>query len=267
MLLSVVTAIAANALSCKPVDGAGRLLQDDITWIIVGETHGTNETPEAFGNLVCLATRTNRPVIVAVEFSSDFQPAIDLFLASDGGVEAQREFLALPNWRNEFQDGRTSIAMLRLFEELRGLKQAGAIEGVVATDIGRATPEGLQRDAAMANAWQNISREENAIVLALVGNIHAMRIPWSHSSGTITTAGSLMPTAHTITVNVVGNGGDAWNCTREGCGVSRSVSKREAESGLKFSDDPSSRWTVTYDLGVPTTAALPAVQEIGADGE
>ncbi|MEO0591028.1 MAG: hypothetical protein AAFZ11_10770 [Pseudomonadota bacterium] len=267
MLFSVVAAIASNTLSCTPVDGASRLFRDDVTWIIVGEIHGTNQTPQAFGNLVCLATRTNRAVIVAVEFSSDWQPAIDRFLASDGGAEAQREFLELPGWRDEFQDGRTSIAMLRLFEELRRMKQAGAVDGVVATDIGRTTPEGLHRDAAMAQAWQDISREDNAIVLALVGNIHAMRIPWSHSYGTLETAGSLMPSAQTVTVNVLSNGGEAWNCTREGCGVSRSGSKREAQPGLEFSNDPNSRWSVTYELGVPTTAALPAVQEFAATGQ
>lgn len=259
MLFMISAAIAAQAMSCTPVEAAGQLFDDNVYWIIVGELHGTNEAPDAFANLVCLATQTNRPVTVAVEFSSDLQPAIDLFLASDGGAKARSDFLSLPVWQRDFQDGRTSVAMLRLFETLRRMKQAGSISAVLATDIGQSTPPDLQRDAAMAHAWQTIPRPNNDLVLAFVGNIHAMRVPWTYSGGSVATAGSLMPPSQTVTVNIVGNGGDAWNCTSKGCGVSSARPSAEAGRGLKFHESASSPWSVTYELGIPTTAASPAV--------
>ncbi|MEM7703660.1 MAG: hypothetical protein AAF251_17115 [Pseudomonadota bacterium] len=267
MLLAFSAAIAAQAMPCAPVEAAGQLFDDDVHWIIVGELHGTNEAPDAFANLVCLATRTNRPVTVAVEFSSDWQPAFDLFLASDGGPKAQQDFLELPDWQKDFQDGRTSVAMLRLFETLRRMKQSGAIADVRATDIGQSTPPGLERDAAMADAWQKIAQPDNGLVLALVGNIHAMRVPLTYSGGSVATAGSLMPPAHTVTVNIVGNGGDAWNCTREGCGVSHALPSPKADKGLQFSESADTPWAVTYELGVPTTAALPALQKNAREGD
>ena len=257
MIASLSALLAASASTCVPVPGAEKLWQPATRWIIVGEMHGTNETPAAFTNLVCLASDGDRPVTVALEYSADWQPAIDRYLASDGGTEARSDLLALPVWGTGFPDGRGSTAFLRMLEDFRRMKQAGQIDGVVCTDVGANAPAGETRDAYMARAWTSIQAPENAIILALVGNVHAMRNAMIRPSHTIITAGSLMPSARTLTINVAGNGGKAWNC-QEDCGPHDNGRPRTASSGIVFSKTPDVPWGAVYELGVPTTAAPPA---------
>ena len=76
---------------------------------VVGEQHGTNETPSTFANLVCLASK-GRPVVVAVEQPTGEQAAIDAYLMSDGGRVAEAAFLKSAIWTNKFKDGRSSQA-------------------------------------------------------------------------------------------------------------------------------------------------------------
>lgn len=259
MIVSLAALLAAMASGCVPVPGADGLWQSKTRWVVVGEIHGTNETPDAFTNLVCLAAATGRPVTVALEYSADWQPVINAYLASDGGSEARATLLTLPVWKSEVQDGRGSVAFLRMFDRLRRMKRAGQITGVIGSDEGRSPPPGQMRDAAMAKAWTAIPAANNGIILALVGNIHAMRKAMVRPDRTIVTAGSLMPPARTITVNVIGNGGKAWNCQSDGCGEHKNGAPRTANTGISFGNDADHAWDTTYELGRPTTAAAPAI--------
>jgi len=258
----VLTAMlgASSVSACTPVVGADRLWQGSNRWIIVGEMHGTNETPDAFLNLVCLAAETRRPVTVALELSADGQSVIDAYLTSDGGAQARAALLSLPNFTSEMQDGRGSGAFARLLERLRQLKMVGKVKRVMATDIGVSTPSGQDRNAAMAQNWIAIPASKNGIVLALVGNLHAMRTPITFGKRTIVTAGSLMPVTQTVTLNVDGNGGTAWNCQADGCMVHKNGSARQAAAGIGYSTAPDRKWDGIYELGTATTAAEPAVR-------
>ncbi|RYG89555.1 MAG: hypothetical protein EON59_01395 [Alphaproteobacteria bacterium] len=139
------------------------------------------------------------------------------------------------------------------------MKQAKKISGVIAADVGGFSPSGRDRNVAMAEAWTAIPAPDHGIVIALVGNIHAMRIPITFSSRTIITAGSLMPAKRTITVNVTGSGGKAWTCEQDGCGEHENGGPRQAAVGITFSRDADRRWDASYELGIPTTAAAPAI--------
>lgn len=67
-------------VQCRSISGADALVnRTDLRWIVVGEMHGTKETPEVFSDLTCLAS-ASRPVIVAVEQLTTEQPAIDDFI-------------------------------------------------------------------------------------------------------------------------------------------------------------------------------------------
>ena len=181
-------------------------------WVIVGEIHGTIETPEAYANLACLAVQSERPVTIAVKYSADWQPVIDAYLRSDGKEKARAALLSLPVWHAKLPDGRGSVAFLRMFDRLRQMFQDGEITGVIGSDVGHATPAELTRNEAMANAWMAIPAPDNGIVLALVGNFHAMRKAAVRPNQTIMTAGSLMLPTRTITINIVGMKGTAWVC-------------------------------------------------------
>jgi hypothetical protein len=259
-MIAIVAAVFGAALpSCLPVSGADRLWQPTTRWVIVGEMHGTNETPDAFANLICLAAATRRPITVALEYSSDAQPVIDTYLASNGDAQARSALLTLQLFASEMQDGRGSVAFLRLWDRLRRLKQTGKIDGVVASDVGRSTPSGLERNAAMAQTWTAIAAPDNGIILVLVGSLHAMRKSITFPGRTIIPAGSLMSASRAITINVVGSGGQAWNCQDDGCKAHDNGEPRAVATGLTYSKNPDRRWDATYELGILTTAAIPAV--------
>lgn len=258
MIIELAAIAAATASGCTPVAGADQLWRPGIRWVLVGELHGTNEIPDAFANLVCLAGERQRAVTVALEYSADWQDTIDTYLASDGGAAARAALLAIPVWGSRLQDGRTSTAFLRLFERLRVLKRAGRIAGVVAADVRSRAAMAGPRDAAMARAWQAIPVAGDGVVLALVGNLHAMRTSWTFAGRTIETAGSLMPRAQTMTVNVMGLGGTAWTCQDDGCAPHAAGDARFAKAGIAATTDPAIPYDAMYELGVPTTAALPA---------
>lgn len=261
MLLGILTALtAASAPACQPVVGAEALWRKDTRWVIVGEIHGTTEMPRAFANLACLAAKSGRPVTIALEFSADWQPVIDSYMQSKGDAAATAALLALPVWKAEFQDGRGSQAFLSLFENLRRLHSAGMIKRVVATDK-KAAPlaAGQTRDDAMANNWKNVVAPADGLILALVGNIHAMRRPLDRPGGAIYPAASLLDASKTVTVNVRSNGGTAWNCQVDGCATHPSGPDRQAAPGIAFSTDPSVPWHAVYELGTITTASAPAV--------
>lgn len=259
-MISVAAWFLASVSGCSPVPGADRLWEPKIRWAIMGEVHGTNEAPDAFVNLVCLAAESGRPVTVAVEYSADGQSTIDAYLSSNGNAEARAALLRLREFTSPTQDGRDSVAFLRMWDRLRRMKQAGWIDGVVAADIGRSSPAGRSRDATMARNWIDISAPDDALIMILAGNVHAMRKPMHFPGRTIVTAGSLMPVGRTITVNVVGDGGTAWTCEADGCGRHDSGPQRGVVSGISYTTDPDRDWDASYELGMPTTAAMPVLK-------
>ncbi len=259
MIAMLAALVGATTAPCVPVAGADRLWSATTRWVIVGELHGTNEIPDAFANLLCLAAVTGRPVTVALEYPADGQAVIDAWLESDGDTAARSALLKLPIWSTEFQDGRSSVAFLRLWDTLRVMKQSGTIAGVVASDVGRSMPPGQTRDAAMAASWTAIPRNDRDLVLILVGNVHAMRKPAIFGDRKIITAGSLMPRRQTVSINVIGSGGTAWTCESDGCREHDSGPPRPAVAGITFDKNPGRSWDATYRLGGGTTAAPPAI--------
>jgi hypothetical protein len=260
----MITALMAMLLSaapspCAAVPGADQLLGSSINWVVIGEMHGTNETPDAFADLVCLAAKTGRPVTVALEYPVDEQPVIDAFLASDGGPTAQAGLLAAPVWHRDMQDGRTSVAFLRLFHRLRVMKQHHLIEGVRAFDVPDKGNEPRERNAAMADHLTALVSGPDRLVMVLVGNFHAVRHPLERGGTTIRPAAALLPRDRTVTINVIGNGGVAWNCQQDGCGPHDYGGDPKAMAGIVPVTDADGGWDMLYMLGKPVTAAVPAV--------
>src|SRR5690606_37093282 len=64
----VLASTAANsASSCTEITGWEQILaRDETRWIVIGETHGSNEVPELFTDAVCLTAQSRR-VVVGVE--------------------------------------------------------------------------------------------------------------------------------------------------------------------------------------------------------
>ena len=261
----MITALAAMLLSaataspCLPVPGADQLWAPTTNWVFIGEVHGTNETPDAFANLVCLAAKTRRPITVALEYPVDEQPVIDAFLASDGGSAAEAALLAAAMWHRDVQDGRTSVAFLRLFQRLRVMHHQHLITGVRAFDVPEKSVEPRERNAAMADRLAALAPHPDQLVMVLVGNFHAIRHPVERAGKTIQPAAALLPRGRTVTVNVVGNGGTAWYCQQDGCGSRDYGRNAQDKAGIALVADADSRWDAVYMLGTTVTAAVPAV--------
>jgi hypothetical protein len=269
-MIAALTALllASTPPACAPISGADQLWKPGTRWVMVGETHGTAEMPAAFYELICLAVRTGRPVYVALEYPSREQRLIDAFLASDGGAPARAALFKGFLWQLKGQDGRASQAFLRLFDQLRVMKQAGQIRGVTAfvpelstiMDIQKAGTLNATVNKGMADDLKAIAAPDNALILTLVGGIHAMTTQVTFGGESYLPAAALLPRERAISIRLAGNGGDAWNCQAT-CGPHPNGVARQAQRGLvygpaqPFSAD---RFDVTFELGMLTTASPPA---------
>lgn len=204
---------------CRAIPGSEALLERGAI-VLLGEVHGTNEAPAAVGDLVCLAAEAGLDVSVGLEIPVSESAPLERYLASDGGAESRRALLARPFWAREYQDGRSSRAMLDLVERLR---RAEPRPRVLAIDDPGA-PDG--RDAAMAAA---LSRAAEAVpgglVVALTGNLHnrlAVGTGWDPEYRPMGLRLAEMRPARVISLQLAHAGGSAWVCTGSraaDCGV------------------------------------------------
>jgi len=196
--------------------------------VLVGEIHGSAEIPAAFGNLVChaLRRRPRETVLVGLEIFSSAQSAIDAFLASDGGGPARAALLEHDFWRREYQDGRSSGAMLALLDALRGYGAGGGTLAVRALDPPR-FDSANDRDAAMAKTLSAAMEAlRPAQTLVLVGNVHSRTLegyPWDAAATFVSLGARLRATHDELTaLDIKAAGGTVWICRSadpKDCGV------------------------------------------------
>lgn len=264
-MLAALALLAASAApaACVPVEGAAMLWAKPQTrWVIVGEMHGTNETPDAFANLVCLAAKARGPVTVAIEYPADMQPVLDAWLASDGSDAARAALLAGPFWRKPMQDGRTSIAFLRMLDRLRLMHLAGTVLSVRGFDAPWDGSDKRDRNAAMADRLTKIADTVPGLTLVLVGNYHAIIREIPSPRGAVHPAASLLPADKRVAVDVAGAGGSMWNCQMAGCHLYDYGPQPSGPAVIAPDTSPDRRYDVIYTLGRPFTGAEPAVPGI-----
>ena len=254
----------ATPQPCSPIPGWEQVVaRAETRWIVIGEMHGSNEVPELFSDAVC-RTAQSRRVVVGIEQPAFQQDTINTFLASDGGEAARRLFLEAAMWNGPMKDGRSSEAFFRLFERLRQMKAAGIIEGVVAFQPTSFTaqPTPAEYERAMAEILLSAAGAD-ATVVALVGNVHAMRTEVPFQGGYMAMAANL-PKAETITLNVIGNGGEYWNCTEGRCGANPYPNPPEPfPRGVELSPDEAGPYS---GVGTATTASPPQGDDDGGAG-
>jgi hypothetical protein len=264
-MLAALALLAASAApaACIPVEGAASLwAKRETRWVIVGELHGTNEMPDAFTNLVCLAGHSRGAVTVAIEYPADMQPVLDAWLDSDGGDAARTALLAGPFWRSPQQDGRTSIAFLRMLDRLRLMHRAGTVRSVRGFDMPSDGSDQRDRNAAMADRLTKIADTTPGLIMVLVGDYHAIVRELPSPRGPVRPAAFLLPVDKRVSVDVVGAGGSMWNCQMQGCHRYDFGPKPAGPARIAPDSDPDHRYDAIYTLGKPTTAADPAVPGI-----
>ena len=157
--LALAAASAGETQPCRPIAGLEPWLRPGAV-LLLGEIHGTAQSPAFAGDAACRAARSGLPVVVALEQPVAGQQRVDTFLASDGGEHARRALLAGPFWQSGYQDGRASQAMLELIERVGRLRRSGSPARVVLFDTG-AAQGGPARDRGMAERLAELVAEES----------------------------------------------------------------------------------------------------------
>jgi hypothetical protein len=186
--------------------------------VILGEIHGTAEAPAFVADAACQLARQAR-VHVGLELPAADNPALEAFLFGN-----EDPLLGGATFRREYQDGRTSQAMLGLLRKLRAARRSGlSIEVFFFDDPDRLGIE--HRDEAMAeNIAAQRARAPSDIFLIEVGNYHAKTspgAPWDVSRHWM--ASYLVERDKSVvTLDVRGPVGTSWVCytpKKESCGV------------------------------------------------
>lgn len=226
--------------------------------VIFGEIHGTKEIPRFIGSVVCEVSRLG-PVVLGLEMPGD-DHSLDAFLASDGGTMARRTLLSGPFWRRQSQDGRSSLAMFELIDQMRTLRAGGREIEVLPFDA--ETTGDTTRDQLMAMAIAQKRRlSPDSRFILLMGNLHARKTTdQSWGSEDYAWVASLLP-FRAISLNMVHVGvGSAWVCTGNApssCGPVRVSPSSTFERGIVMK--PSSDQAYDGAFGVASlTASAPA---------
>ena len=256
-LLAAATLAAPTA--CTPVPGVEALWKDEIRYVVVGEMHGTTETPAAFADLVC-AARDKGPVTVALEFSEGMQPMLDAFMAAESNEAARAILAAYPHGPFVHHDGRGSVAMLDLLLRLRAMQRETPSLKVVAFAPDSPRVQGFNQsyyDLDMGHRLATAARKApDSRMLVLVGNIHAQRKTIERMN--LIPAVVHLPPAEVLSLYVVQQGGTSWNCRGDGCGPAPLPETYDGVArGVIIQPYGSGAFDGVLALG-PTTASEPA---------
>lgn len=259
-MLAAAALLASSA--CSPPSGAEALWNPDYRFVIVGELHGTVETPAAFAQLVCAAAEQGA-VTVALELPTAMQPQLDAFLEATDDVGAVAILQSTIFGSVEMADGRTSLAMVEMMQAIRHLKAEGRDVTIRAFQPSNRRPASFDQnyyelDMAVELTRAAVERPESR-VLVLVGNIHASKTRFDRFD--LMPAASHLPRKETVTLNVAQQGGQAWNCQADGCGPHGLMVRYDAEArGVIMGPVSEGAWDGVLALG-PMTASVPAVEE------
>jgi hypothetical protein len=219
-LVFAMPALAAEAaqppLVCNPVEGIDNLLEPGRI-LLVGEFHGTAESPAFVADAACLAKKAGRSVTVGLEVPVDEETRVKGYLSSTGSEADRAALLNGPFWQDEYQDGRRSEAMSSLIEALRKLSRGSAPVHVILLDSPGVVKDAQARDRAMAERLESAAQQRpRDLFIVLTGNIHnrlAKGVPWNaqyEPMGFV--LAQHLPSVHFTSLNVAYAGGTAWSC-------------------------------------------------------
>jgi hypothetical protein len=255
---------AAAGAQCAAIDGLDQVVSRGAV-LVLGELHGSQESPAFVGEVVCHAAAAKMSVTLALELLDSEKPGIDAYLSS-GRSDANREqLIGAGTWSNDYQDGRTSQAMLSLIDRVGSLRDGGAAVTIELFDR-RGWSSSQERDRLMAEALAGVvDSTASDVVIVLTGNIHSRvsrGTPWIKDYEPMTYLAATQIDRNLVTLDVAHAGGTAWICNGSepsSCGV-KGVGGRSEENALmiELGADPAVTghygW---YHVG-PLSASRPA---------
>src|SRR5579863_6228886 len=263
LLLVVGLSVGSGVLTAAyaPIPGSDQIWSNkQVHWVFIGETHGSNETPAAFIELVCDAVAHRKTVTVALERPTSEQQALAGVLSAKDLSFAEKNLLDQPGWKNGM-DGRASKAMLKLLLSLRLMRNAHPDLNVLAfeTPYKSGDSPGM-RDEAMGKALLKFGKAHpHRLILILTGNLHAMQAPMFGYD----LAAMFIPPAERLSLEVTDLGGESWVASNGSCGPSRGGVEekvRKDPRGIYLEPQlaPYGRVDGILALGLPLTASEPA---------
>jgi hypothetical protein len=240
--------VRTAAVDCTALAGA-----PDAPLLLFGEMHGSQESPALIHGLVCDVS-ARQEVAVGLEIPSGNQPLFDAYMASAGNADDARKLISSEFWQQS-RDGRSSVAMLKLIEGLRALKQAGRPVSLFAFDEQTRTSE--KRDVAVANGVRRFhDAHPDVRIIALMGNFHARQATIQVGENTMIPSGKLLADLHPMSVFVSYPAGTIWACMPD-CGM-QTLTTAPGEATPGFHDGaPMGGYSRTYRLAT-ITASPPA---------
>lgn len=247
------------AAPCPAVAGLDTLLERSQI-LIFGELHGTAESPAFMGDVVCQLVAAGHTVQLGVELPRNEQSLLDAVLASETkeALDAARQaLLTAPFWSYDQPDGRSSAAMLALFEGLRPHVQSDQVR-VVAFDIPFGSSRQGREESMSSFLADAIAKRPDDVHVVLTGNLHSR-----------TLKGSFFPLAgqvkerfpSLVSLDVAHGGGSAWLCLMgpKGCGIQEVGPRGPREArGIYVLESPDRFGHVgVYDVG-SLTGSMPA---------
>jgi hypothetical protein len=256
-------AAAPPPIDCgPPIAGLDDLLARS-RFLVFGEIHGTAEVPAFFARAVCRAGAGGEAITVGVEIPSDEQGRIDGFV---GGAADRDALLAAPFWQRDYQDGRSSRAMLALLTRVRELRAAGLAVRVIAFDPAPMRAD-VPRDTAMAEALLAArAAAPRDRFLVLTGSLHArtdVGAPWDPG---IVFMGHVIARGEPglLTLDNAYTGGTAWVCISAAaseCGAQPLGGRGDgAASGIRL-DPALGSWHGQFAVGA-VSASPPARSDL-----
>jgi hypothetical protein len=159
------------AACAEALAGSEPLLAPKLT-LLLADPLGTRELPTAATQLLCDASAKGTPVAVGLSIPSSEQFLLEQYLASEGRSQDLQSMLMLSNfWRREYQDGRSSRAMLWLIEQARRLRASGRAVSLVAIDSTGASGNAREEEMA-SNVLAFREKNADAWMLVLAGGVH-----------------------------------------------------------------------------------------------
>lgn len=218
---SAATQSLARALDCPEVGGLDYLLKQR-TVLLLGEMHGTVESPRFVADLLCNVVASDHSVAVALQLPESDSGAFYRYLDSEGSNQDRRALLTGAGELTRYQDGRFSEAMVGLLESIRALKAQGGEIGLrlfVPSDVDSVTRQNLstvERPMAV-NVWHAIEELEVDLFIVLAGLTHSRVIRGSEQDPDFQPMGYLLsqwnPDWRLLSLALSHSGGTAWMCT------------------------------------------------------
>ncbi len=207
------------ASSVLAEDAASRIIQSagHHRLLVIGEIHGTRETPKLVEALLGMYAAERAPVYLALELPTSEDAALQSYLDSSGDAVARAALRSTPYWNvgTHLHDGRRSEDMLDLIDAARVLRTQGHQIQVGGFDRLPEPPEEAAlgaRDAAMADEirQRHATLPGTAQLIVLTGNVHGMRtqptmVPYPPMT-------ALLSDLDPYNVRIEAREGEFWGC-------------------------------------------------------